>query len=199
MKKNHQFFLPSAELSQIVVKVKMDISKRYHITAPHKVIRYFFFLFLHENILWALIRNTSPFSTKTYVVGTHYKHFPKVLLKSTNNMCSWRKLSIFSGGRKCCDVWKGLYTQTQFCLLRADITKTCLYNFDPLKPHFYIVKLGFTGAAIIFLISVQSIDCGYSLEPPHRGGSNEYPQSMFCAEMWKIWEFFTWKFSFFWW
>ena len=25
------------------------------------------------------------------------------------------------------------------------ITKTCLYNFDPLKSHFYIVKLGFTG------------------------------------------------------
>ena len=23
-----------------------------------------------------------------------------------------------------------------------DITKTCLYNFDPLKPHFYIVKKG---------------------------------------------------------
>ena len=32
------------------------------------------------------------------------------------------------------------------------ITKTCLYNFDPLKPHFYIVKLGFTGVYIIFLI-----------------------------------------------
>ena len=26
----------------------------------------------------------------------------------------------------------------------------------------------------IFLISAQNIDCGYSLEPPHRGGSNEY-------------------------
>ena len=25
----------------------------------------------------------------------------------------------------------------------------------------------------------QNIDCGYSLEPPRRGGSNEYPQSMF--------------------
>ena len=35
------------------------------------------------------------------------------------------------------------------------ITKTCLYNFDPLKPHFYIVKLGFTGVYIIFLISAQ--------------------------------------------
>ena len=35
------------------------------------------------------------------------------------------------------------------------ITKTCLYNFDPLKPHFYIVKLGFTGVYIIYLISAQ--------------------------------------------
>ena len=49
---------------------------------------------------------------------------------------------------------------------------------NPLKPHFYIVKLGFTGVYIIFLISAQ-IDCGYSLEPPLRGGSNEYQQSMF--------------------
>ena len=38
----------------------------------------------------------------------------------------------------------------------------------------------------IFHISVQNIDCGYSLEPPRPGGSNEYPQSMFWAEIWKI-------------
>ena len=31
----------------------------------------------------------------------------------------------------------------------------------------------------IFLIFAQNIDCGYKLEPPHCGGSNEYPQSMF--------------------
>ena len=62
-------------------------------------------------------------------------------------------------------------------------TKICLYNFDPLKPHFYIVKLGFTGVYIIFLISAQNIVCEYSLEPPRRGGSNEYPQSMFRAEI----------------
>ena len=35
----------------------------------------------------------------------------------------------------------------------------------------------------IFHISAQNIDCGYSLEPPRRGGSNEYPQSMFWAEI----------------
>ena len=30
-------------------------------------------------------------------------------------------------------------------------------------------------------ISAQNIDCGYSLEPPRRGGSKEYPQSMFLS------------------
>ena len=30
-----------------------------------------------------------------------------------------------------------------------------------------------------FLIFAQNIDCGYTLEPPRRGGSNEYPQSVF--------------------
>ena len=59
------------------------------------------------------------------------------------------------------------------------ITKTYLYNLDPLKPHFYIVKLGFTGVCIIFLISAQKHRLWYSLEPPRRGGSNECPQSMF--------------------
>ena len=32
-----------------------------------------------------------------------------------------------------------------------------------------------------FHISAQNIDCGYLLEPPHQGGSNEYPQSMFFS------------------
>ena len=72
----------------------------------------------------------------------------------------------------------------------AYITKTRLYNFDPLKPHFYIVKLGFTGVYIIFLISAINIDCGYSLEPPHRGSSNEYPQSMFVSRNMKKYQSF---------
>ena len=33
-----------------------------------------------------------------------------------------------------------------------------------------------------FLIFAQNIDCGYTLEPPRRGGSNEYPQSMFWSK-----------------
>ena len=95
--------------------------------------------------------------------------------------------------------WKGPFCTLNLCIICSlpsrktlwrknsahdygtSITKTCLYNFDLLKPHFYIVKLGFTGVYIIFLISAQNIDCGYSLELPHWGGSNEYPQSMFWA------------------
>ena len=38
----------------------------------------------------------------------------------------------------------------------------------------------------IFHIPAQNIDCGYSLELPHRGGSNEYPQPMFFNKIRKI-------------
>ena len=55
--------------------------------------------------------------------------------------------------------WAGAQHFLQDCIHSQrrliSITKTCLYNFDPLNPHFYIVKLGFTGVYIIFLISAQ--------------------------------------------
>ena len=57
--------------------------------------------------------------------------------------------------------------------------RTRSYNFDPLKPHFYIVKVVFTGYTLVFRFLLININCGYSLESPHRGGSNKYPQSMF--------------------
>ena len=34
----------------------------------------------------------------------------------------------------------------------------------------------------IFLIFAQNVDCWYTLEPPRRGGSNEYAQSMFWSK-----------------
>ena len=34
----------------------------------------------------------------------------------------------------------------------------------------------------IFHVSAQNIDCEYSLKPPQRGGSNEYPQFMFSSK-----------------
>ena len=54
-------------------------------------------------------------------------------------------------------------------------------NFTSKKLNFFQIK-----NSDIFHISAQNIDCGYSLEPPRRGGSNEYPQSMFYAVIRKI-------------
>ena len=45
---------------------------------------------------------------------------------------------------------------------------------SPPKTEFFSDKI-----FAIFHISAQNIDCGYSLEPPRRGGSNEYPLAMF--------------------
>ena len=63
---------------------------------------------------------------------------------------------------------------------------------------------------LLFLFLLKNIDCGYSLEPPHRGGSNkyslepphrgssnEYPQSMFRTEIRKISDFLSEIFRFF--
>ena len=91
--------------------------------------------------------------------------------------------------------WHVLHSEQSECSVNH-ITKTCLYSFDPLKPHFYIVKLGFTGVYIIFLIFANKHRLWYSLEPPRRGGYNEYPQSMFWAEIWKILEFLSEFFQF---
>ena len=70
-----------------------------------------------------------------------------------------------------CTFWHVRPTKTQISLpIRAvspvfvdRITKTRLYNFDSLKPHFYTVRLGFTGVYIIFFFLLENIDCGTRL------------------------------------
>ena len=49
----------------------------------------------------------------------------------------------------------GSYAQFNPTCKSSVIMKTRLYNFDPLKPHFFIVKVGFTGVYIIFVVAAQ--------------------------------------------
>ena len=59
------------------------------------------------------------------------------------------------------------------------ITKTRLFKYienSTTKNWKFSDKISDT-----FHISAQNIYCEYSLEPPRRGGSNEYPQSMFWS------------------
>ena len=63
---------------------------------------------------------------------------------------------------------------------------------SPLRKHAHVIYTDFLSCKNrkknqkkifdIFLIFAQNIDCGYTLEPPRRGGSNEYPQSMFWSK-----------------
>ena len=58
------------------------------------------------------------------------------------------------------------------------ITKTRLFEYIE---TFTSKNRKFSDKKLIFYISAQNIDCGYSLEPPRRGATNEYPQSMFLS------------------
>ena len=71
-----------------------------------------------------------------------------------------------------CDVWYD--SKAQFRLV---ISTTCLFKYIE---NFISKYWNFLDKnSDIFHITAQNIDCGYSLEPPRRGGSNEYTQSMF--------------------
>ena len=51
-----------------------------------------------------------------------------------------------------------------------------IQKISPPKTENFQIKI-----LISFHISAQNTNCGYSLEPPRRGGSNEYPQSVFLS------------------
>ena len=57
--------------------------------------------------------------------------------------------------------------------LRKHAYLNILKIFPPKNENFQIKN------SDIFHISAQNIDCGYSLEPPRRGGSNEYHKLCF--------------------
>ena len=81
-----------------------------------------------------------------------------------------------------------------WCLGKA-VLRDCgiswVYSLIPLLKHAYsnILKIlppkneNFQiKKSDIFHNSAQNIDCGYSLDPPRRGGSNEYPQHVFVQK-----------------
>ena len=72
-------------------------------------------------------------------------------------------------------ILQSLYTALLYHYLRKHAYSNILKILPPKKENFQIILFD------IFHISAQNIDCGYPLEPPRRGGSIEYPQSMFLS------------------
>ena len=70
----------------------------------------------------------------------------------------------------------GLNVESLDCITKIRLFKY-IDNFTTQNRKIFQIK-----KSDIFHIPGQNIDCGYSLEPPLRGGSNEYPQAMFLSK-----------------
>ena len=87
---------------------------------------------------------------------------------------------------------KKSYSQVKFCIWLVSSLLACSllrtenhYENMPIqiywKFHHQRLKVFRYNFWFFFHISAQNRDCGYSLEPPRRGVSNEYPQSLFLS------------------
>ena len=71
------------------------------------------------------------------------------------------------------------YNDSMYCSFDITLRKHTDFNIlkiSPPKTENFQIK-----NSDIFHISAQNTDCGYSLELPKWGSSNEYPQSMFLS------------------
>ena len=82
--------------------------------------------------------------------------------------------------------------------IKSPSRKHAYIILTPLNP-FYIVKLGFTWVNIIFLISAQNIDCGFSLEPPREAVQTITHNLCFEQKYEKYQSFLSENFPCFWW
>ena len=150
-KKNVSSFCKSYShfFSKNTCELDIVLTRKFNILTPNELVKL--------TMLWT----TGPWSTTS---ETYFRTYTPA------HSCSL--IRIFTGcilGSQGCKVY--LYAQHRLIRMRGCgawlesslgahvkghvIMKTCLYNVDPLKPHFYIVKLGLTWVYIIFLISAQ--------------------------------------------
>ena len=150
---------------------------------------FFSFFFLTENRIWHFMKIVSTetvfmewqilFSMKNKIsVGRLLRILPSwstckfsrrqiednflFFSQKTGSHISWKVSHLETTFIKC-PLWKHVYSNIQ--------------NILPPKTENFQIK-----NSDIFHTSAQDIGCGYSLEPPRRGGSNEYPQSMFSSK-----------------
>ena len=64
---------------------------------------------------------------------------------------------------------------------KVNITKTCPFNIQRCFRQVKLENFQWKNVDIFLPFAQTDIDCGYTLEPSRRGGSNEYPQSMFWS------------------
>ena len=99
---------------------------------------------------------------------SEHKKLGCAMLKSVFGLMLWTKGQIKWCGDTSAQSDQGLITKTRLFKFIENVTTKKTWKFSEKNSD-------------IFHISAKNIDCGYSLEPPCRGGSNEYPQSMLLS------------------
>ena len=90
--------------------------------------------------------------------------------------------------RHCLCMWILVYTVCSSLFVRILMVNKVMRFITKTRLFKYIEKFTSKNWKLpdkysdIFHIYAQNINCRYSLEPPRRGGSNEYSQSMFSSE-----------------
>ena len=101
------------------------------------------------------------------------------VFKSTRMGSMIPKLEVVGREKYICTSWKTF--KNSMDVQEEPITKTRLFIFIYIE-NFATKNWKFSDKkSDMFHISAQNINCGYPSEPPRRGGSNEYPQSMFLS------------------
>ena len=111
-------------------------------------------------ILHCLYRWQRPWSACASTLCDHTRHNP---------MWSFWSYNIITEHQPC------HYSSNNVFSLRKHANSN-IWKISPPKTESFQIKI-----LIFFLFLLKNIDCGYSLEPPRRGSSNKYPQSMFSS------------------
>ena len=96
---------------------------------------------------------------KTCICCAFEKYARAATKKTTSMTCAKNQIDLVSIA-PFADRVKKAWPPAMRSLVVAHIMKTSPCNEDPLTPHIYIVKLGFTGVYIIFLFCFKTLIVG---------------------------------------
>ena len=138
-------------------------------TAPHN--NSFFFFKFYEN----LTKTVKTACTINLAIWTDITYQPGHIRCLALTFSLWLKL--FSDRTASISILLEKKHSVVEPILQLRMQKPSLSTQMLLIRHFFNQKV------LIFLIFNENIFCGYSLEGPHWGTSNEYPQHMFHGEI----------------
>ena len=159
----------SLEAPEALLKCEICAKMDLLLTIWHKAV----FFWHHSIIRW-------PVPSKNISYDQQQDHTSEQLLKSKSDRLQpdmipvgliavryrFKQNASWDVSRDIHAVWSGSWFS-----LQIHAYSNILRILPPKKNENYQMK-----NSDIFHIPAQNIDCGYSLEPPRRGGSNEYPQ-----------------------